>query len=544
MSCKRYFSAVTLLAFVLVISACLCGIEASAQSIPRSFHFEKMYQSADAFDAKPNSNSAVQIAVRHDSAWFGGGKGLDLTTDKGFSWKHFGSLPPFSSQYLGNNDISAFAWNGPVMWASLAGDSLVNQEALPKGLGLVFSKDNGSSWTFVEQPQEQTNDSTFIIHYGNNSLKALAITTQFNNITYDIAVTKNTVWTASFAGGLRKSTDDGKTFSTIVLPPDVLDSITPTDTLHFAISPVDRPDRWNLDGTQQGLTGNLNHRVFSLLASDDSTIWVGTAAGINRSNDGGVSWRRFGFDNQLSPISGNFVVAIGTNTIKGVEYIWAATINATKPTEYRAVSFTTDRGKTWSTALRGEWTHHFGFKGEIVYAATNNGVFRSGDAGKSWIRFSEFIDPASRNRATQTSCYAVAAQGDTVWVANSDALMYTIDNTNEFFGTRWTIFRAAQTVPNTAEAYVYPNPFAPDDEVCRVHYKTDRTGKVTIKVFDFAMFPVRTIIQNASRFPEKEQDEIWDGKDNNGKQVANGLYYVQVTLGDGQEAWGKVIALQ
>lgn len=122
--------------------------------------------------------------------------------------------------------------------------------------------------------------------------------------------------------------------------------------------------------------------------------------------------------------------------------------------------------------------------------------------------------------------------------------MYTIDNASEFFGTRWKIFRAAQDVSSSAHAYVYPNPFAPDDEVCRVHYHTDATGRVTIKVFDFAMFPVRTIISGASRFPDTEQDEIWNGKEDNGKQVANGLYYVQVTLGGGQEAWGKVIALQ
>jgi hypothetical protein len=232
------------------------------------------------------------------------------------------------------------------------------------------------------------------------------------------------------------------------------------------------------------------------------------------------------------------------NVIKGVEYIWASTINALKQSEYRGVSFTSDQGKTWSVALRGEWTHHLGFKGDVVYAATDNGIFRSDDAGRTWIHFSEFVDAESRNRATQTSCYAVASQGDTVWVANSDGLMYTIDNASQFFGTKWKIFRAAQSVGSTAQAYVYPNPFIPNHEVCRVHYKTDQTGKVTIKVFDLAMFPVRTIIQNASRIPDANQDEIWDGKDNNGKQAANGLYYVQVSLGGGQAAWGKVVALQ
>ena len=516
------------------------------QIVPGTVHLTTIGSQAAEQADRPMSNSAVEILVRQDSVWIGGGKGLDLTTDGGRSWRHFGDSSPFDKE-----DIAALAANGPVIWASLAGSEEVEAGTrLPKGLGLAVSTDNGATWKRIDQPQEPVHpenpkgDTTFQIQYGINTLKALQITTTFNNITYDIAVTSNAVWTTSFAGGLRKSTDGGKTFSVVPLPPDFLDSMKATDTLSFDVSPVDRPDFWNLKGTAKGMRGHLNHRVFSVFAENDSTVWVGTAGGINRTTDGGFSWRKFSYSNQGSPISGNFVVAIGKNLINGVPHIWASTINATEAQEYRAISYTSDNGETWKTALRGEFTHNFGFKGSIVYAVTNNGVFRSDDAGRTWSQYTVFVDARTRQRATDASCYAVASQADTVWIANVDGLMKTIDNDTTPFGSAWTILRASQPLSSTTDAYAYPNPFAPDDEVCRVHYRTDASGSVSIRIYDFAMFPVRTLLQGASRTPNTELDEIWDGRTDDGKQVANGLYYIQVTIGGGDPVWTKVIALQ
>jgi len=491
-------------------------------------------------DSKPLSNSAVQILVRNDTVWIGGGKGLDMTSDAGLSWKHFGQDTPFAAE-----NIAAFGGSGSTLCASLAGSvEMDDGSSLPEGLGLAISTDNGVSWKKRDQPKESEGDTTFIVQYGSNSLKALAVTTAINNIAYDVAVTSNAIWTANFAGGLRKSTDNGATFQLIVLPPDFLDSIKTSDSLGFELSPVDRPDFWNLSGTTLGMRGNLNHRVFSVLALDDSNIWVGTAGGINATTDGGNSWRKFTYANQSNAISGNFVVALGHNVIHGVDYIWAATINALEPQEYRAISFTTNRGTTWETALRDEFTHNFGFKDSIAYAATNSGVFRSDDGGRTWGQFSNFIDYKSRQRSTAENCYAITSQGETIWVANADGLMTTTDGTSSSFGEKWKLFRAYQSTVTTSDVYVYPNPFAPDDEVSRVHFKTDVSGSVTIKVFDFAFFPVRTVLQNAARPANVEQDEIWDGKDDSGKQVANGVYYVQVTIGNAQASWGKVIVLQ
>ncbi len=530
---KRRKSAAFILSIILIpFSAAAYG-----QAGPESFGLNKIVSSGG---TRPLSNSAIDMLARGDSIWIAGGKGLDLTTDGGRSWRHLGEEAPFDLE-----DIAALDAHGSVIWVSLAGsEKLDDGSTLPKGLGLAVSTDNGASWTRIEQPQEAVGDSTFEIMYGANRIKGLAITTPINNITYDIAVTSRAVWTASFAGGLRKSSDGGRTFSPVLLPGDNLDSIRDTDTLNFELSPVDRPDLWNQGGTSKGMRGSLNHRVFSLYAEDDTTLWVGTAGGINLTTDEGRSWRKFTYANQSFPISGNFVVALGSNTIDGSRRLWASTINALEPQEFRSVSMTSDRGATWTNALRGEFTHNFGFKGSVVYAATNSGVFRSDDAGRTWTLHDVFVDPISRSRSVDPRCYSAAVLGDTVWVANADGLMTTVDSRDRFFGSSWSLKRAARPPDADGMAYAYPNPFTPANDVCRVRYRTDAAGTVSIDVFDFAMYPVRALLRNAARPADTELDEIWDGTDDGGQRVANGLYYIRVQAGNRDAAWTKVVALQ
>ncbi len=512
----------------LLAGAVLLPAQLFTQQIPGSFSLAKSSQSmAD----RPLSNSAVDFLVNGGKLWVAGGKGLDYTSDGGATWTSLGSSAPFDEE-----SVAALAADGPVMWASFAGSEDTDQGSIPKGLGLAVSTDAGATWTRIAQPMEAQSMSTYDITYGINTIKALAVTTDFNNISYDIAMSGSTVWIASFAGGLRKSTDGGATFVPVVLPPDFLDNIAPDDTLNFELSPVNRSDL--------GLRESLNHRVFAVHTIGRDTILVGTAGGVNLSVDGGSSWRKFSFNNQPNPISGNFVVAIDHNYIGGQLYIWASTVNALNPTEFRAVSYTTDMGATWQTALRGEFTNNFGFKGEVVYAATNSGMYRSDDGGKSWLGFSRFVDQVSRQVSADPACYAAAAFGDDVWVANADGLMKTRDDAQQFFGTAWTIFRAAEAASSASTAYAYPNPFSPDDEVCRIRYRTGEKGNVAIRVYDFAMLPVRTILNNASRTPGSEHDEVWDGANDAGGRVANGVYYIQVTLDDLDPVWTKVVVLQ
>ena len=135
--------------------------------------------------------------------------------------------------------------------------------------------------------------------------------------------------------------------------------------------------------------------------------------------------------------------------------------------------------------------------------------------------------------------------GFTVWIAGSDGVASTIDDNTHPFGQVWQVLRTYEPVASRSSTYAYPDPFSPDDEVVRFHYSTGgKDASVKIQVFDFGMNLVRTLLRGALRSGNTEHDEIWDGRDDQGRQVANGVYFYKVEAEKDAPAWGKVIVLQ
>ena len=58
------------------------------------------------------------------------------------------------------------------------------------------------------------------------------------------------------------------------------------------------------------------------------------------------------------------------------------------------------------------------------------------------------------------------------------------------------------------------------------------------------MNPVRTLIQNASRHSTDELFAIWDGKNNEGFTVPNGVYFYRIEIDDDTPVWGKILVIQ
>ena len=484
----------------------------------------------------PRTNSINDILVRQDSVWLGTESGLSLTVNSGLSWTNFSNTAMFD-----NKAISAIAINNNFIWVAIGYSTIQNGESFQTGGGLDYSTDGGLTWSFTPQPKDSGTVDTLM--YGNNKIRALDVTVNPQNITFDIAITKNAVWIASWAGMLRKSTDLGNTWTRVILPPDSLDSIKPTDSLNYAF------DLSNSAG-KLGLSANNNHLLFSVYTSDDSTIWAGTAGGINKSTDGGISWRKYSHRNQAQSISGNFVVALKEQRWNNRRIMWAATVNAVDPDETKGVSYSEDAGETWKTTLLGEWAHNIAVNeaGNVVYIATDNGLFRSSDFGESWMRSGTIYDPTNLQRFVSSECFCVGVKGDTIWFGGPEGIAYTIDSPFQQFGSSWHIFRTAEQVGNKKFTYAFPNPFAPSNESVRLHYSlsADPTGtqEVSISIFDYAMFPVRTLIQKAPRLNGREYDEIWNGRDDNHSIVANGVYFYRVEIGDQSPLWGKILVLR
>ena len=484
-------------------------------------------------DNTPLSNSISDIIASGDTIWLGTSTGVSLSTNNGETWTTF-----YGDETFGSESVPAIGFDKyhNIFWASTAHSKDVSGSQLPEGSGLHYTSDNGATWHSVPQPLDDPEDSTIV--YGINDgvqlpkVRALPVTVAIQNLIYDIAFTPEAIWIATFAGGLRKSTDLGQTWQRVLLPSDSVNAISPEDTIKFALS----PSSGNFG------TGWLNHRVFSVVAKDDSTLFVGTANGINRSTDGGVSWRKYNHLNQENEISGNFIVALGYNPNNNT--VWGATWKAEGYTEYDGVSFSTDDGDNWQVVLPHEAAHNFGFKSDQPMAATDNGVFRSDNDGVTWILPGSIIDSKTKGTLRTTAFYSCAASGNTVWLGSDQGLARLTESGSMWTGD-WTVYIAA---PSSKEVYAFPNPFSPkiDTKITFKYDTNDKDENVTIRIFDFGMNYLKTVVQNAPRKISASDPpyDSWDGTDDNGKVVPNGVYFYRIEVGSKDPLFGKILVLQ
>lgn len=474
----------------------------------------------------PPSNSVSHISTEGSSIWIGTGKGLARSFDGGRSWESFRSIPEFASRGIFAVDIQA-----DIVWASTGFTKDVDGQGVQTGTGYTFSTNNGSLWTHLSQPLDGLGDS--LVNYGANTVKFLPIVVPEQNVTFDVDVTNSAVWIASWSSGLRKSTNLGQTWQRMVLPSRNLNSISPNDALgNYSIDP--RNDN--------------NFLAFSVFAQTDSLIWAGTAGGINKSTDAGLSWTKFTTLNQQAHILGNWVIAIRGQQFGSTYRIWCTNWKADiDPNEKYGISYSEDGGRIWHNHLPGIKAYDFAFKdsSDIAYVATDDGVFRTDDGGRSWNVSGTIVDRTTGQRITSTAFFSVGIVGDTVYCGSGDGLVKTIDNATHQFGETWEILRSYRPLGTSATTYSYPNPFSPAQENVRFHYSTGGVpGSVTIEVFDFGMNRVCTVIKDAQRSGNQEFDEIWNGQDDGGNPVTNGVYFYRVVVNSGDPVWGKVMVLE
>jgi photosystem II stability/assembly factor-like uncharacterized protein len=469
------------------------------------------------------SNSISHISVRGTTLWIGTSKGLARSTNGGRTWERFLGVPQFA-----NKGIYAVAVRGDSVWVSTGFNKDVDGSSIPTGSGYTLSLDNGATWSAMPQTLDARADS--FVTYGINTLRFLPIVVPEQNVTYDIALAKGTVWIASWSSGIRKSTDRGNTWHRIVLPSRLISSIAPGDTLtNFKVDP--REDN--------------NFLGFAVYAQSEDTIWAGTAGGLNRSTDGGSSWIKFTQSTQREGILSDWVIAIDGQPLSWGTRIWTTNWPAEGNNQRYGVSSSDDGGRTWKNHLIGYKAYGFAFKDTIAYVATNDGLFRTSDGGTSWSRTGTIIDQITRERITENVFYAVGVVGDTIYCGSSEGLLKTTDSPIHPFGESWEILRSYTPLTSSSTTYAYPNPFLPKSESVRIHYAVPAKGAtVTVEVFDFGMNRIRTVVKDAQRSVAGERDEIWDGTSEAGQQLTNGVYFYRVTLSGQEPMWGKIMVLQ
>jgi hypothetical protein len=141
--------------------------------------------------------------------------------------------------------------------------------------------------------------------------------------------------------------------------------------------------------------------------------------------------------------------------------------------------------------------------------------------------------------------FSVAVTPGTLWIGTEDGLASSSDN-----GQTWSIFRSdiplhpevpSDEVPDV-ESYAYPNPFTPStDGIVRIRYELQAEQHVTIRIFDFGMNLIRTVVDESKSAGVRE--ERWDGLDDRGLRIPSGPYLYSIDSSDGT-TWGKILVVQ
>ena len=516
------------------------------------------------------SNVVTEVILQGDkSVWLGTGLGISIIRDSVTIQELKDTLEltngsPTSRLPMGG--ISAMV-TGDIggsyekfMLAAVAG----SENDIPIGKGIVFTTDvtdDTINWVYYDQPIDDALSDT--IPFGDiGFIAVLPVTVPQANVTYDMDLSEEYAWTASWAGGLRRFKLIDEVWERVPLPMDSQYELTTCeDTSYVRVGAKYILKDYYLNPRDPLDGGNHNHKAFSVLSYSD-TIWVGTANGINRGIFGSgncINWKHYSYP--MDNLSGNFVVGLEIQRLNGKRIIWAATVNADDPTEQRGLSFTIDDGLSWNTALLGERIYNIAAFDSLVFAASANGVWKTED-GINWALYK----PARQaipipntviydlDEVLADEVYSVAFDnrsyyGDrSIWIGTGDGAAHSYD----FDGLNWKIFRADYDIN---EDYAYPNPFSPythnvlnDNGYVRFHTNEwSGTFVIDIDVYNFAMEKVY-----AESFDKRMASSgtlKWDGRDQQGVIVHNGVYFVKLTYPENQSSkpsphWVKLIVVK
>ena len=436
------------------------------------------------------------------------------------------------------------------VWAGLAFSAGQNVAAAG---GFLVSADGGE--TFARRPDQLDASEDTTVTYGPATLPATPIVQEANSAPQDLALGGgDTVWVAGNQSGLRRSVDQGQSWSRVVLPPDTLRSITPDSSYSFRVGPP-----------QDEGPGWQNHVVFSTLMDETGTLWAGTGAGLNRSRAEDVSstgeraWRRFEAGPQPDRLTGNTVVALAEQPRPdGRNPIWMASWAGGGADGQRfGVTMTPDGGRTFRKVLVGERIFDLAARDGRVFAVAEQGLFVSADQGQTWRSIEDFrLKGEAKTLPPEVATRAVAVTPSALWVGTTEGLL-RLDRTQEprLFPEaadapvpRWTLLRAqvpvnpspeqaSEQVPDV-ETYAYPNPFVPSrDQLLRIAYELESAGPVTVTIYDFGMNKVWSTTETQ---PSGQQETTWDGTDDRGLRVPTGTYFYTVEVG-GKTVQGKIL---
>jgi hypothetical protein len=141
----------------------------------------------------------------------------------------------------------------------------------------------------------------------------------------------------------------------------------------------------------------------------------------------------------------------------------------------------------------------------------------------------------------------------TLCVASSDGLFVSWNERIADTATFSLFSRARAIRGGLEETYALPGIMTddyrwPQAAKTTFVYKLGSDANVTIRIYDYNMQLVKTVVENAPRRAATplgrstdSRSDVWDGKNAFGKHVAPGVYYYKITTSKGERAFGKIV---
>jgi hypothetical protein len=146
------------------------------------------------------------------------------------------------------------------------------------------------------------------------------------------------------------------------------------------------------------------------------------------------------------------------------------------------------------------------------------------------------------------------------WIGSSasslptnNGLFYSLDEIKDEKDTAAFFFvhRDKKLGGGLTQSYAYPGILnAKSGGKTVFAYNLTKPSKVTIKIFDWNMDLVKTIIKDRDRPAGNDRsngrstnisEDVWDGTTDTGRRVAVGVYYYKITAQSGEHSFGKII---
>lgn len=327
-------------------------------------------------------------------------------------------------------------------------------------------------------------------------------------------------------------------------------------------------DSWSIYQVSEGDDDNFNQNEVKVMAVRSDTIFFGSDNGFAISNDRGETYNIFRVNvdtlaadfvipytrlNTFGALTGNFIPALGVQHIEGEwARIWVSCRPAVGGSKgisvgivvpYDSAGHVVRYDRIWESVYSDGFAWNFAFKGDSVFAATDDGLlFNHQDTGRTWEIISLEDSTGEQLVLPGTPVYAVEVVDSFLWVG-------TGDRTVRFDLSTWMVDRSFYYVDFTTpadEVYAFPVPFSHSrDLAVEFHFVVEREADITLEVYDFAMNLVKRVIDYQLYSPGYYPEEgiyrrTWDGRNEQGDQVAVGMYYFKVEYSTGEVRWGKV----